>query len=325
LKAIEGRRAEFRRKYLDILPLEDAGGQSHLDAARQAVNALEAQISDATAKSGVLQDELRTIPPVIRDTGGAGSPQAQLAAAQEKLAQLRLQYTDQHPDVIAQRHVVDWLKKHASEAPAAATSRAPTVVPNPVYTQVHLQILESRATISVLEAQLRKARADLARMEALARAAPKVGAEYRDLERGYDVLHKNYDELLARRQQSNITEAADTEGDKVRLRVVDPPEISRIPVAPPRLMLISAVLAAGLGAGVALAVLLGQLDRSIWDLGRLGELGHPVLGGISIRQSAVGRWTLYPQAAGVTIAVLTLIAVYGGLLTATAATNKVLL
>ncbi len=162
-------------------------------------------------------------------------------------------------------------------------------------------------------------------MEALARAAPEVEAQFQGLDRDYQVLRKNYEELLARREASKITEAADTNADKVRLRVIDPPQIPTTPVAPRRFMLISAVLIAGLGAAAGLALLLTQSDNSIADLGQLRELGQPVLGGISLAPAPRRRrLRFYPQAVGITVAVLVLIAVYGGL-AAEIVSKKVLL
>lgn len=327
LRAMEQRRAQFRRRYLDILPLESDGGVSHLDSARRTVTGIEAQLSDALAKQKALQHELKITPRTSGALGAAGgsSIQTQLAQAKVKLAELRTRFTEDDPDVIAQRRLVRTLKAEAAHAPRATSKANSDALGNPVYQQVQLSLFQNEATISALRSQLDRAHKDFARMQKLALAAPQVAAEYRNLERGYGVMLKNYNELLARRQTSRITEAADTQADRVQLRVVDPPQVPRIPVEPPRLLLISAVLLAGLGAGVALAIALGQMDRSIWDLGPLREMGQPVLGGISIRPSAEERRTLYPAAAGVMIAVLSLIAVYGGLLRAVVTANKVFL
>src|SRR5204862_3960548 len=133
-----------------------------------------------------------------------------------------------------------------------------------------------------VQSRLDNARNGLSHMEELARAVPQVQAEYQNLNRDYGIFQKTFDDLLARRESSNVTAAADTGADKVRLRIIDPPQVPLIPVAPKRLLLISLVLLAALGAGVALPVLLSQTDQSISDIGQLRELGLPVLGGISL-------------------------------------------
>jgi len=150
-------------------------------------------------------------------------------------------------------------------------------------------------------------------MEQLSAAAPQVETESADLDRGYNVLRKNYEELLARRESSNITAAADTGADKVRLRIVDPPIVPSVPAAPNRVMLISAVLLAGLGAAVGLIIALNQMDQSINDIGRLRELGLPVLGSVSLLPFLRSRPKMYAQSLGIASVMLLLLIVYGGL------------
>jgi hypothetical protein len=89
--------------------------------------------------------------------------------------------------------------------------------------------------------------------------------------------------------------------------------VPTIPVAPNRLLLISLVLLAGLGAGGALPILLRQTDQSINDLGQLRDIGLPVLGGISLVPT-LGRPQLYSgQAVTLGASIVLLLIVYVGL------------
>jgi polysaccharide chain length determinant protein (PEP-CTERM system associated) len=329
LRAAEQRRADFRRKYLDILPLESNGG-SRLDNARVSVRDLEAQVRDALANRAALQEEARITPPVISaasvggGVAGETSSHDQLALAEAKLAELRTRFTDQHPDVILTRQLIASLAAAPNRTGSASTYSNRGSLANPVYEQVKLRLIEAEATVSSLQARLDTARKELTRMEELARVAPQVEAEYQDLDRGYNVLRKNYEELLARRESSNITAAADTGADKVRLRVIDPPQMPSIPIAPNRLMLISIVLLGGLGAAAALPIVLSQMDQSISDVGRLRELGPPVLGGISLVPSSTRRIKLYSLGLTVAASIVLLLVVYGGLASRMITHNKVL-
>jgi polysaccharide chain length determinant protein (PEP-CTERM system associated) len=330
LRAAEQRRADFRRKYLDILPLESNGGVSRLDSARVAVRDLEAQVRDAIAHRTALQEEARITPPVISAAsaiGGVGdsSSQNQLALAEAKLAELRTRFTDQHPDVILARKLIASLAATPNRGESVPSSGSRGSLANPVYEQVKLRLIEAEATVSSLQARLDTARKELSRMEELARAAPQVEAEYQDLDRGYNVLRKNYEELLARRESSNITAAADTGADKVRLRVIDPPQMPSLPIAPNRLMLISIVLLAGLGAAAALPIILSQMDQSVSDVVRLRELGPPVLGGISLVPSSTPRIKTHSGGLTVAASIVLLLVVYGGLASRMITHNRMLL
>ena len=308
LRTAEQRRADFRSKYLDILPLDRNGGFSRLDGARLEVQNVEAQLRDATARLTALQAQARLTPPTLAGLAAGSSQESELATAERHLAELRARFTDEHPDVIIARRLVASLRSTSARAPSAAG----LATRNPLYDQLRLQVIDAQSAVSSLNARLATARGDRDRLEALARAAPGVEAEYQNLDRDYSVISKNYEELLARREASNITSAADTTADKVQLRIIDPPRIPVLPVGPNRLLLISVVLAGGVGAAIALAILISELDQSIGDAAHLRGFGLPVLGGISTVPQRRSR-AFYPRAAVLTAAVLLLFAVYGGL------------
>jgi hypothetical protein len=186
-------------------------------------------------------------------------------------------------------------------------------VPNPVYEQLKVKLVEEDASVGSLQRQRAQA-AELAdRLEKVQREQPGLLAEYQNMDRDYGVLRKNYEELLGRLQSANLAQAADTQADKVKLQIVDPPEVPRLPASPNRLILVSGVLVAGLGGGVLIPILLGQLDRSFSTVDDLRNLGLPVLGGISV----LGHPPLIQRlmvAMRFGAAVMALVVIYGGLM-----------
>ena len=324
LRAAEAARADFRTKYLDLLPA-DATGASHLDAARTAVTTLAGQLADATAKRARLQSELsKTTPTTVVEidpatepgrasAGGGGS----LAAAQRRLQEMLLTETDNHPDVVHQRQLIAMLRANGGSGGGAGVAipgrpARTRSQPNPYYDQLRGQVLDTSATIDSLTRQVADATAERDRLETVAHNVPEVQARFTNMDRDYETLRKNYDELLARREAMRLSAAADAESDKVKLRVVDPAQVSHNPISPPRTLLTLAVLAGGLAAGVVVAVGLSQLDRSFMSIEDLLALGLPVIGGISLVPGQIRR----RRAAGVfavAATVLLLCAVCGGL------------
>jgi len=322
LRGAEQRRADFRKKYLDILPLDSNGGYSRLDDNRISVLNLEAQVKAAVSKRDALKQEVETTPPMIAYSGGPSNQSTlrdQLAVAELKLFELRVRLTEDHPDVVTQRRLIESIKVGLinQTEPRNASSGSKNALPNPLYEQLKIKLVDAEATIVTLSSSLERARAELGRMEGLAGAVPQVDAEYQALDRDYNVLRKNYEELLARREQSNISAAADNEADKVRLRVIDAPQVPNNPIAPNRVLLISLVLLGGTGAAVAVSVLLSQADRSISELGQLRLLGVPVLGGISLATDASEKPRKFGAQLGVAISVVLLLIVYGALVNQT--------
>ena len=331
LRGAERRRADFRGKYMDILPPDGAaGGSTAVEAARTTSRQIEGQFIDAKMKRDALKVELASTPQLLvvehgsSSTGGSvgGGPPTRMAQAVEELNDLRLKYTDLHPDVIALRkRIADMKANGTGGATAGAASGAGTSgrgdakdrsLPNPVYDQVKIRLVEAESQVASLERQVEDAGKYRERLEKIQHEQPGLLAEYQNIDRDYNVLLKNYEELLARLQSANIAQAADTQADQVKLQIVDPPQVSRLPVAPNRLLLVPTILLIGLGAGIAVPIGLGQLDQSFTTIEDLRSLGFPVLGGISLLASIPARTRIL---AGLrfSLAMLLLMVVFGGI------------
>jgi len=142
-----------------------------------------------------------------------------------------------------------------------------------------------------------------------------VLVQAQDLDRDYSILKKNYHELVARREATQIANAADTKTEKIQFRIVDPPQVPILPAAPNRPMLVSMVLLFGIGAGIAGPLGLTQMDRSFATIEQLRKLGLPILGSVSrLSLGATARRRAAIQLVGVCASAVLLIAVYGTLL-----------
>ena len=284
LQEAERKRAEFRAKYVDILPAGD-GGASRLEAQQGNVRALQGQLLDAIARREALARELSTTQQlIVTEMDGAGGP-SRLHEAERTLQELRLRYTEQSPDVVAQRNLVAALRSsgagNSDSSPAPRSGPRNRSVPNPVFEQLKVRNIENDAVIASLQRQIQDATRERDRLEEIARGAPQLQADYANVNRDYEVLRRNYDDLLARRESMRISSAAEADGDKVKVQVIDPPQVPQNPVAPKRVLLISGVLAAGFAAGVGLALLLVQMDQSFHTVEDLRTMGFLVVGGVS--------------------------------------------
>ena len=322
LREAERRRADFRARYVDVLPV-DGGGVNRMQQQTQTVRELQGQVTDARARRENLTKELaNTSPMVVTETEagvlGESARAARLRDAERTLTELRLRYTESHPDVIAQRNLVGSIRSGAIRDPEPARGSSPAgrsrTAPNPVYEQLKVRLVENDSNLASLERQANEATKERDRLQDIARGAPGLQAEFVNLNRDYDVLKKNYDDLTARRESMRISTAADAEGDKVKIQVIDPPTVPQIPVAPKRALLVTGVLFAGLGAGAGLAFLLVQLDQTFHSTEDLRQLGFQVVGGVSMLAAGVpfSRRLLGLGTFAVALAVPAV--VYGGLM-----------
>lgn len=309
LQAAEARLAEYKRTHLEVLSRTANGSsfQQSSDAAKAARNDLKGQLEDALSRQASLRQQLASVPqflqvdstPQVVVEGGRRVPpalaslNARIEDQQKQLDTLKSRFTDQHPDVVAANRALADLQKQYAEAQAKLASGkgddgvdgvkpVKTTVPNTVYEQIKLRLVEIDSSISTLQRRLDAADSEAKRFEQLANSAPTVEAELATLNRDYGVIRKNYDELISRREAAKLADAVETTGEKIQFRIVDPPQIPSVPSGPPRLLFMSAVLVGSLAAGVVVAFLMSQLDDTFFSLSSLREsIGLPVLGGIS--------------------------------------------
>ncbi len=316
LRAAEAQRAAFNTQYMELLP-DANGGASKLDAARGAVINLQETLKQARLREDLARQQLAATPATISAdadplTGAMLAPGAAMPPACQELEMALVKYTEQNPTVVTLRATCAQQRQAATGG--GGGGRGSRSIPNPIAEKLRLQIFDLEAGIAALTQQIADKTAERDRLEAIARGAPGIQAQYIDMNRDYDVLRRNYQELLERREAMRIAAAADTDAEKVKLQVVDPPQVPQIPVAPKRLLLISLVLPLGLAGGVAAALVLQQFDTSFHTIEELRALGPQVVGAVSLVAARTPLSRRLVPVAGFTAALLLLGAVYGGLL-----------
>jgi polysaccharide chain length determinant protein (PEP-CTERM system associated) len=323
LRSAEARRAEFHEKYLQLLPGVD-GSASRLEKARANVAQLKLEVEDARAKRDSIKSELDATPKTISVDSNAPQviignrpvgTRARLADAKAKLDDLNLRFTPAHPDIIMLKRQIAMLeeqvKKEASNGGSAQSPDGKSQVANPLYEKVKLSLVDAEMTLASAQRRLAEGEKEQEALEQKARAMPGVQAQAQDLDRDYAVKKKNYEELLARREQARIAEAADTTADKIQFRVIDPPQVPVLPALPTQPMLLAGVFVAAIGAAVALPFLLFQFDRSYTSVSALRALGLPVLGSVTHLVFPDGRRRERIQIAAVCASIIGLVCVFG--------------
>ena len=334
LRAAEKRRADLAEKYPDIVRSrtpDAAGGDDNgnrLEQAHALVAQLKLELADATSKRDAIQKELVSVPatlsvdhaPQVIVNGGHLPPiEERLQDLRKNLDNLLLKYTEQHPDVTAARQAIAQVQAEATKSPGGSGGQAGNAankgqIANGAYDQIKVKLVDADAVVAAVQRRLDEAQAQQAKIEKIAQSAPGVLVQAEDLDRDYGVLKRNYTELVARRESTQIANAADTKTEKIQFRIVDPPQVPVVPSAPNRPLLVTYVLGLGIAAGLVAPLLVMQLDRSFATLGQLRNLGLPILGSVSKLSIGAAQRRGALQAIGVTASALVLVAVYGTLL-----------
>lgn len=295
LQEAEAKRVAFEQKYMGLLP--GAGSMdSRMAAARQELNQVESNLISAQSSLSAVNSQLATTSPSITGPGipiptfggsGGGGAAARAAQLEGQLAEAQSRgWTDNHPDMIS-------LQKQVARARAAAAAEGAgggggirmmpgTTSPNPFYTTLRSMQAERQASVAALSARKSQLQAELATFAAKQIDEPTVAAEQQRLNRDYQVLKTQYDELLGEREKMKLLSQVQSENGTVKFRVIDPPSSPRKPNAPDRPLLLTGVLLLGLLGGVGAAFAKSQLQTSYVNAPRLEKAsGLPVIGSIT--------------------------------------------
>ena len=153
---------------------------------------------------------------------------------------------------------------------------------NPSYVSLRAMMGEREAALAAATARRNQLQSDLAQLSSRQSTEPGLAAEQARLNRDYDVLKQQYDQLLANREQVRLRSDVQTRTSPLNVQVVEPPSVPTVPASPNRPIFLTVVLILGLGAGVAAAFVAGQLQTTFPTQNKLAEItGLPVLGTVS--------------------------------------------
>jgi len=290
LEEAERRKAAFEEKYLGMLPGE-GNIANRLMQMRTDLDRVEIEYAQARNSLSALQRQIGGTPStinapsfVIEGAVAASSPtQQQIMALNRSINDMYARgWTDQHPDVIATKQTLGRLEKQAAREAANPSTRQAAAQSNPVYVNLRSMVFERQSAVAALSARQAQLRNAINEMQSKQIEQPGIVAEQAKLNRDYDVLQSQYNQLLKSREEVRLRSDVETKTQQVKFRVVDPPSQPREPIAPNRPLYLSLVLIGGAAAGAALAFLLSQLHATFVTSGQLEKrFDYPVLGAVT--------------------------------------------
>jgi polysaccharide chain length determinant protein (PEP-CTERM system associated) len=289
LVAAENAVTAFKRKHQGLMP---GGGQDYyarLSEARAALRQAALELREAVNSRDAIKQQLAgdaQISSRAEEKGAASRPASEtdlrIRTLEQRLDGLRLTYTEQHPDVIATLRTLAQLKEQKAAEDKSAKP-GPRATQGPAYEKLAVSLATAEANVAAMRARVEEYDTRYNELQAAANALPQIEAEFKQLNRDYEVIKARYDKLLERRESAQISGDLEASDSAMGFRVVDPPQAPLTPTAPNRPLLISLVLLAALGGGFGLAYLLSQGRRTFDDERTLGEAsGLPVLGTIAM-------------------------------------------
>ena len=261
---------DFESMHQGTLPTQEASNLQILSGLQQELQNEQDALNTAKQQRVYLQallDQQKTAIARTRPAGdGASTPtdlasvDQQLEKQRSQLADLSSRYTDQYPDIQVLKHQIANLEamrsslvaaaKEASKAPKPADGEIdPTLSGPAAQTQSSLQA--NQLEIQNRETTMNELKAKIGEYQGRLNGTPAAQQQLADLNRGYDQSKANYDDLLKKKQASEMATSMVTMQQGERFTMLDPPSLPTSPDFPNRLKF----CAIGLGIGALLGII----------------------------------------------------------------------
>jgi polysaccharide chain length determinant protein (PEP-CTERM system associated) len=309
LRAAEDSLKNFKIKNVGMLPRDGADFGAKLAEATESLNQARLELAEAEQARNAIRHQIagdgkgEAVDPALVDK----ELDERIASVTKNLDALRMQYTDQHPDIIANKRLLDQLMaRKKDESVHKKRSIDPGASYSPMLQQLNVSLSAAEAKVASLKARVVEHTARVARLRSQSATIPEVEAQLAQLNRDYQVNRDNYQKLVERRESARLSGDLSSATDMLTFRVVDPPAAPTKPTGPNRVRLFSLVFVFALGAGLASAFLMSQVRPTFVTQASLREVtGLPVLGSIGMnwtdRQRVRRKRRVYALAASVLV------------------------
>jgi polysaccharide biosynthesis transport protein len=245
--------------------------QQQLDAARNAGDdaGLLAQLEAEYNKKLATYDPdypdmiaLRQQIDALKEGGGAInslSLPAQLRSEEQLLAQARLRYSENFPDVQRIERQIKILKTRI----ASGEKYAGNAVGSPAVVELETQLEANETQTNALERQSALMHQQLMDTESHVEAAPQVERQYKGLALNLQLAQTKYNQLLKYQMDAELTSQAIASGRSDRIRIMQQPGVPVAPGKPKRLAIAIVGLMLAILLSLTAVVIVESVDQSV--------------------------------------------------------------
>lgn len=288
----ENRLKEFKVRNFGVTGVSSQDYYARVSALTDMVSKLRTELGAAEQARDAYRRELAVEDPQLPaettpklGNAATSEQESRLDAQKKNLDELLRRFTDAHPDVISARRIIAQLEaeeKARKEAEARSPVKPGKAATSPVYQKLRVALAEAEAQVASLRSQLSMHQAQLEQIRGAGSQRPQVEAELAQLNRDYEVIRKNYDAMVARREAATLGARLDSGSHYAEFRVVEPARASETAVFPNHLHLALLSIVASLIAGAGAALFADSLAPSFEETKSLAEVsGRPVIGTVS--------------------------------------------
>lgn len=263
--------ADFQSRYVGALPEDEqnnltllVGLSPQLEAATQAVN-------QAREEKAFLESMLGQQVAAWESSQKGQNPETleqQVARDQEQLLSIQTRYTDEHPDVVKLKSNIAELQKRIRDASTKkekepnALQAKPLAEP-PEIQQLRAQLHQSEIAVVQKQEEQKHLQEQIGNLQGRLQLSPKIQQQFKSLTRDYQTALEFYNDLLKKRNESQMATELEHRQEGEQFRVLDAPSFPERPSFPNRLLFGFGGLGVGLILGLGLVQLSEWRDKSL--------------------------------------------------------------
>lgn len=291
LTEAENRLKDFKLKNMSVAATTNQDFFSRIQTLTDDVNRLRVSLAAAEQSRDATRRELANEEPNLPVSAASAvslTPEldTRIETQKRQLDELLRRYTEEHPDVLTTRRIISQLEgQRRSELDALkstnASVRRAAAATNPVFQRLRLNLAEAEANVASLRSQLGTQQVRLEEIRAQSNKVPQAEAELVQLNRDYEIMRRNYDQLVQRREAASLGVKIDQTSSMADFRLIEPPRVLPTPVFPSRIQLALGVMLLAVASGVAAAYAQTLLNPVFSTERELREFTkRPVLGSL---------------------------------------------
>jgi protein tyrosine kinase modulator len=270
----DARLAAFKRRFMGALPGNEQTDLNMMTAYGSRLDAVTSELTRAQQDKAYAETLLAQQLSAWQSSQKSGeirddSLERQLGDLQAQLVSMRAHYTEDYPDVVKLKQDISALQKKIEDSSKPSDnktdqSKASANRPEPQQIQqLRLQLHQLDILVKQKTQEQAQLKEQLAAYQRRLSMSPAVEEQYKEITRDHETAVQFYNELLAKKDQSEMATDLERRQQGEQFRVMDPPDLPERPSFPNRPLFAGFGLGFGLVLGVGLALLLEARDESL--------------------------------------------------------------
>lgn len=198
----------------------------------------------------------------LKEGGGAInslSLPAQLRSEEQLLAQAKLRYTQNFPDVQRIERQIKILKTRI----AHGETYAGNAVGSPAVIELETELKANETQTQALERQSTQMRQQLTQLSDRVEATPQVEREYKSLALNLQLAQTKYNQLLKNQMDAQLTSQAIASGRSDQINLLYQPGVPSTPAKPKRIAIVVVGLMLAILLGLTAVVIAESIDQTV--------------------------------------------------------------